>query len=47
MANLPEAHPGCLAASFAYQDQLFNQEIRQLNAEGLLAWRMRFRSGWS
>jgi TetR/AcrR family transcriptional regulator, transcriptional repressor for nem operon len=43
MANLPEAHPGCLAASFAYQDQLFNREIRQLNAEGVLAWRKRFR----
>jgi AcrR family transcriptional regulator len=43
MANLPEAHPGCLAASFAYQDQLFNQEIRRLNAEGILAWRRRFR----
>ena len=43
MANLPEAHPGCLAASFAYQDQLFNREIRQLNAEGVLAWRQRFR----
>jgi AcrR family transcriptional regulator len=43
MANLPEAHPGCLAASFSYQDHLFNQEIRNLNAEGLLAWRRRFR----
>jgi TetR/AcrR family transcriptional repressor of nem operon len=43
MGNLPEAHPGCLAASFAYQDQLFNREIRQLNAEGILAWRKRFR----
>src|SRR5688572_14402855 len=32
MANLPEAHPGCLAASFCYQDQLFNREIRDLNA---------------
>jgi len=42
MANLPEAHPGCLAASFAYQDQLFNREIRELNASGLLAWRRRF-----
>lgn len=42
-ASLPEAHPGCLAASFAYQDQLFNQEIRDLNASGLLAWRKRFR----
>jgi len=43
VADLPSAHPGCLAASFAYQDQLFNQEIRALNAEGLLAWRHRFR----
>lgn len=42
-ADLPSTHPGCLAASFAYQDQLFNQEIRALNAEGLLAWRHRFR----
>lgn len=42
MANLPEAHPGCLAASFAYQDQIFNREIRDLNAAGLLAWRRRF-----
>lgn len=42
MANLPESHPGCLAASFAYQDQIFNREIRDLNAAGLLAWRRRF-----
>jgi AcrR family transcriptional regulator len=43
MADLPEAHPGCLAASFCYQDHLFSQEIRTLNAGGLLAWRRRFR----
>ena len=43
MSNLPEVHPGCLAASFCYQDQLFNREIRRLNAEGMLAWRIRFR----
>jgi TetR/AcrR family transcriptional repressor of nem operon len=42
MANLPEVHPGCLAASFAYQDQIFNREIRELNASGLMAWRRRF-----
>ena len=44
MGNLPEAHPGCLAASFCYQDQLFNREIRDLNAESTLAWRSRFRA---
>lgn len=43
MADLPEAHPGCLAAAFCYQDQLFDPEIRALNAEGMLAWRLRFR----
>jgi TetR/AcrR family transcriptional repressor of nem operon len=43
MAALPEAHPGCLAASFAYQDTLFDREIRKLNADGMLAWRKRFR----
>ena len=44
LANLPEAHPGCLAASFCYQDQLFNQEIRDLNAGSVLRWRTQFRA---
>jgi len=43
LADLPEAHPGCLAASFCYQDQLFNQEIRSLNAGSVLRWREQFR----
>jgi TetR/AcrR family transcriptional repressor of nem operon len=43
LAQLPEAHPGCLAASFCYQDQLFNQEIRELNAGSVLRWRAEFR----
>jgi TetR/AcrR family transcriptional repressor of nem operon len=42
LANLPEHHPGCIAASYCYQDQLFDQEIRELNAAGMLAWRRRF-----
>jgi TetR/AcrR family transcriptional regulator, transcriptional repressor for nem operon len=41
LENLPESHPGCLAAAFCYQDQLFSREIRDLNAEGVLAWRRR------
>lgn len=44
MAALPEAHPGCLAASFCYQDQLFNREIRELNARSMLEWRRRCRA---
>lgn len=42
MANLPKVHPGCLAASFCYQDQLFSQEVRDLNASSFLKWRTRF-----
>jgi AcrR family transcriptional regulator len=44
LANLPDVHPGCLAASFCYQDQLFNQEIRDLNAKSVLRWRETFRA---
>src|SRR5918994_5976996 len=36
MSNLPANYPGCLAASFAYSDQLFDREIRELNAGGVL-----------
>lgn len=43
LGNLPAAHPGCLAASFCYQDQLFNKDIRELNKTSVLAWRKRFR----
>lgn len=43
MSDLPNNHPGCIAASFAYQDQLFNREIHDLNAGGILMWRKRFR----
>ncbi len=31
MSNLPANYPGCLAASFAYSDQLFDREVRELN----------------
>lgn len=44
MADLPTTHPGCLAAAFCYQDQLFDREIRALNASGMLDWRTRFRA---
>jgi len=34
-----EDHPGCLSASFAYEDYQFNDEIRELNRENLANWR--------
>lgn len=41
-ADMPSGHPGCLAASYAYQEQLFNKEVRDLNRQGVLSWRSRF-----
>jgi AcrR family transcriptional regulator len=43
MADMPNGHPGCLVAAYCYQDQLFNDEVRRLNATGMLGWRKRFR----
>lgn len=43
LADLPGGHPGCLVASFCYQDQLFNGDIRDLARAGVDGWRKRFR----
>jgi TetR/AcrR family transcriptional regulator, transcriptional repressor for nem operon len=43
LADLPKAHPGCIVAAFCYQDQQFSRDIRELNAEGIRAWRERIR----
>ena len=43
MADLPNGHPGCLVASYCYQDRLFDREVRELNAAAVLNWRKRFR----
>lgn len=43
MANLPDSHPGCLVASFTYESYQFDEEIRALNAQGILSWRNLFK----
>jgi AcrR family transcriptional regulator len=43
MADLPNGHPGCLVASYCYQDRLFDKEVRELNTAAVLNWRKRFR----
>ena len=43
MGDLPAGHPGCLVASYCYQERLFDQQVRDLNADAVLAWRARFR----
>lgn len=41
LGDLPKTHPGCIVAAFCYQDQQFSRDIRELNAEGIRAWRGR------
>ncbi len=43
LGAVPETHPGCLVASFCYQEQLFSRDIVALNQRAMLAWRERFR----
>lgn len=43
MADLPEAFPGCLVATFCYQERLFDRKVHALNHEIVLGWRARFR----
>lgn len=43
LADLPGGHPGCLVASFCYQDQMFSGDIRELTRTGVDGWRQRFR----
>jgi len=43
MQDLPNGHPGCLIAAYCYQDRMFDQHVRDLNTQAVLAWRRRFR----
>jgi AcrR family transcriptional regulator len=43
MGDLPTGHPGCLVASYVYQDHMFSREIREMTTEGHRIWRRRFR----
>jgi AcrR family transcriptional regulator len=43
VADLPGRYPGMLAAALLGQSHGFDREVRILNAEGVRAWRERFR----
>lgn len=45
-ADLEETHPGCIVASIAYHDRQFNDEVRQLNAKAVEAWRTRLNASF-
>ena len=44
LEDMPNGHPGCLIATSAYQDRLFDPIVRDLNRNALLSWRKRFRT---
>lgn len=44
MANLPDTHPGCLVASFAYESQQVDETVQELNRQGLQSWREIFQA---
>ena len=44
MEDLPHEYPGCLVATYCYQESLFDRDVRELNRRIVLSWRARFRT---
>jgi len=44
LCDMPKGHPGCIVASAAYQDRLFDKDVRDANRRAVLGWRRRFRT---
>ncbi len=42
MADLPNGHPGCLVATYCYNERIFDRAVRELNRQTVLVWRERF-----
>lgn len=42
MAELPTTHPGCLVATFTYESNQLDADVRSLTAEGVRSWRELF-----
>jgi len=42
MADLPKGHPGCLVATYCYNERLFDRDVQDINREAALQWRARF-----
>ena len=41
--DMPNGHPGCLIATAAYQERLFDRDVRDTYKQATLNWRERFR----
>ncbi len=42
MSDLPGDHPGCLVATYCYQERLFDRDVRRLYRDIVIDWRARF-----
>jgi TetR/AcrR family transcriptional regulator, transcriptional repressor for nem operon len=42
--DMPGGHPGCVVATAAYQDRLFDKNVHEANRRAVLGWRKRFRA---
>jgi AcrR family transcriptional regulator len=45
MDDMETLHPGCMVASIAYQERMFDTELKQMNVDYILRMRTRF-AGW-
>jgi AcrR family transcriptional regulator len=46
LEDMESGHPGCIVATAAYQERLFNAEVRAANRRAVLGWRARFRQAF-
>jgi AcrR family transcriptional regulator len=44
LADMPNGHPGCLVATYCYNERMFDREVRDLYKQAVLNWRTRFRA---
>lgn len=42
LADMPNAHPGCLIATYCYHERQFDRDVKELNRQAVLSWRRRF-----
>ncbi len=43
-ADMPNGYPGCIVASAAYQDRMFDARVKSATRSAVLAWRVRLRA---
>ena len=43
LEDMENGHPGCIVATAAYQERLFDRNVRDANRRAVLGWRRRFR----